>query len=299
MSTNSSTTRVPIDRASAHVWVEVAQASRVFNDLLDQTPRRTDASRFAQMEQTSPDEPVERWCRSYLSAALEHLVMWADYVAPLKLHPEAEQHFTARPAQTLARAALESASQAVWVFAARSPHEMALRHITLVLEDWEQQRKAAIELAEKTALKAKRDTLLTGLGLSEADLRAPSYLMLVTAAAAEVRSKGSSSDVPDEAHVQRLWRASAGSAHGKRWTSIELRKTVTIGGQNYSVADPEAMSAMLGLAAAVTTYGVARFNDFAGHASTLTPRLRTIHSDWYERVPKISGAPNTLPTHPQ
>lgn len=98
--------------------------------------------------------------------------------------------------------------------------------------------------------------------------------------------------------VERLWRASAGSAHGKMWPSIELRVSIELDGQPYSFADASAMSAMLVLAKEVTSYGLVLFVDRAGHQSTLGERLTETASSWYARIPKIPGAPEKLPEPP-
>ena len=149
--------RIIIDRDTSRAWVEVAHSARIMQDLLTGTPPAVKGSPLDITNDFFPKDPVERWCRSYLSAALEHLGMWADLVVPLKLHPEAELHHTPRPAQTLARAALESASQAVWILAANNPREMARRHVSLVLDDWDQQKKAAIDPVTKSSLKERRE----------------------------------------------------------------------------------------------------------------------------------------------
>jgi hypothetical protein len=263
-------------------------------DLLVGTPRAIKGSPLDVTNEFFPRDPVERWCRSYLSAALEHLGMWADLVAPLKLHPEAVLHHTPRPAQTLARAALESASQAVWILAADNPREMARRHVSLVLDDWDQQKKAAIDPDTKSALKARREEVLDLLSPAELDLRAPSYLTLVTSAAEEVRDNLSSHGLGDPAEIERLWRASAGSAHGKMWPAIELRVSIEVDGRLYTFPDATAMSAMLILAEKVTSYGVARFIDRAGHESGLGARLREAAESLYQRIPKIPGAPEGI-----
>ncbi len=283
-----------IDRESSRPWIEVAHAARIMQDLLLGTPPAVEGSPIAITNGFFPSDPVERWTRSYLSAALEHLVMWADFVAPLKLHPEAELHHWPRPAQTLARAALESASQAVWILAADHAHEMARRHVSLVLDDWDQQRKAAIDPSVKATLKKRSEEVRNLLRPAGVDLAAPTYLALVTGAAAEVRENLTSQSLGDPAQVERLWRASAGSAHGKMWPSIELTVTIEVDGHPYSFPDASAMSAMLVLAEKVTSYGVARFIDRAGHESTLGDRLRVVARSWYDRIPKIPGAPEEL-----
>ena len=112
--------RIAVDREQSRSWVEVAQSARLMRDLLTETPPAIRGSPFSIIDEELP-QSCEKWCRSYLSSALEHLGMWADYVAPLTFHPDAVVHHEARPAQTLARAALESASQAVWVMAGQVP----------------------------------------------------------------------------------------------------------------------------------------------------------------------------------
>jgi hypothetical protein len=65
-------------------------------------------------------------------------------------------------------------------------------------------------------------------------------------------------------------RASAGSAHGKRWPAFKLqlevsRETMTTGHVGtMRVPDPAAMTKILKLADAVVTYGVLRYADFCG-----------------------------------
>jgi hypothetical protein len=175
---------------------------------------------------------------------------------------------------------------------------MARRHVALVLDDWDQQRKAAIDPVAKAELKARREEILHLLRPAELDLNTPSYLMLVTSAVAEVRNTLSTHELGDPAEVERLWRASAGSAHGKMWPSIELRVTMDINGRSYTFPDATAMSAILVLAEKVTAFGVARFIEHAGHQGTLPLRLKQVAHDWYARIPKIPGAAETLADRP-
>lgn len=219
--------------------------------------------------------------------------MWADFVAPLTLHPDTTVHHDARPAQTLARAALESAAQAVWVMAADNAPELLRRHLSLVLADWEEQRKAAIDPEAKEALRSQRAALLDIIESHGVRVDNPSYLTLVTAAAEEVRGK-TTVDIAGRAEVERLWRASAGSAHGKMWPSVELRISVDVAGRRHSFPDADAMSAMLVLADQVTQYGVFRYIDRAGHEPTLSERLRDAAQRWYQLIPKVPGAPERL-----
>ena len=285
--------RIAIDRERSRSWVEVAQSARLMRDLLTETPPALDGSPFSIIDKELP-ESCEKWCRSYLSSALEHLGMWADYVAPLTFHPDAVVHHEARPAQTLARAALESASQAVWVMASRDPREVLRRHLSLVLADWEEQRKAEVDPERKADLNQQRLDLLSILESHGVKVDAPSYLTFVTAAAHEVRTNLSDGDLGNPAQVERLWRAAAGSAHGKMWPSLELRVSVEVDGRRFSFPDADAMSAILVLANRVTQYGVFRFIDYAGHEPELAERLRATSLRWYARIPKVAGAPERL-----
>jgi len=282
-----------IERERLIPWVEVAQSARLSRALLYETPPAADGSPFYLLDRDLP-ESCEKWCRSYLSAALEHLGMWADFVAPLTFYPNTVVHHDARPAQTLARAALESASQAVWVMASREPREVLRRHLSLVLADWEEQRKAEIDVARKADLKQRRLDLLELLESHGVKVESPSYLTLVTAAADEVRTAFPDGGLGGKEQVERLWRASAGSAHGKMWPSLELRVSVEMGGRAFSFPDVDAMSAMLMLADKVTQYGVFRFVDYAGHGPQFAERLRTTASSLYARIPKLAGAPERL-----
>lgn len=285
-----------IDRETSAPWIEIAHKARILQDLLGETAAATPQSRFGEVDRFYPLESAERWCRSYLSAALEHLVMWADLVAPLKLHPEAELHHSLRPAQTLARAALESASQAVWIMSADHPRELARRHLSLVLEDWNEQQKAAIDRNVRAALTSRRQAILDVFEPVGIKLHAPSYLTLVTSAAETVRTTLDNTSIGDKTHVERLWRASAGAAHGKMWPSLELTTSVEVSGRTYSFPDPSAMAAMLSLAEAVTSFGVLRFVANCGRTAGFTARFKETTARWYEMVPKIPGAPDSLPT---
>ncbi|ROR83285.1 hypothetical protein SAMN06295974_1352 [Plantibacter flavus] len=282
-----------VDREQSRPWVEVAQSARILRDLLDETPPAIDGSPFSVIDEELP-QSCEKWCRSYLSSALEHLGMWADYVAPMNLHPDSAVRHDARPVQTLARAALESASQAVWIMASRDPSEVLRRHLSLVLADWAEQRKAEVDLERKADLKKQRLDLLDVLESHGVKVDEPSYLTLVTTAAHEVRTNLSDGDLGDPAQVERLWRTAAGSAHGKMWPSLALRVSVEIDGQSFSFPDADAMSSILVLANRVTQYGVLRFIDYAGHEPQLAELLRAASLRLYARIPKVEGAPERL-----
>ena len=102
-----------LQREEIMPWIEAAQAARLNADVLG----RLMPPREGSFLRPTPEDPLKNmacWCHSFLEAAADHLVLWADHVAPLKFHPEAETVHTFRPAFTLARATIESAAQAIW-----------------------------------------------------------------------------------------------------------------------------------------------------------------------------------------
>jgi len=100
--------RVPVTPAATVEWVAVAHGARLSARLLANVRQPTANSGFAQLDELYPFDSVAVFTRGYLSASLEHLLLWADYAAPLTFHPEQEVNFALRPAYTLARAALVS-----------------------------------------------------------------------------------------------------------------------------------------------------------------------------------------------
>jgi hypothetical protein len=145
--------RIPVGEAVSREWTEIAQGARLSNHVLQAMPDPTLTSNFAQINAVCPFEKASDWHRSYLGAALEHLIVWADIVAPLKFHPEHEVTFTFRPAHTLGRAAMEAASQAVWMTSGGTAKECARRHLSLIRWDYDEHRKSRSDRLQE----ARRD----------------------------------------------------------------------------------------------------------------------------------------------
>lgn len=167
-------------------------------------------SPFAQVSELYPFERVSEWARAYLTAAIEHLIFFADMQAPLKFHPDQSVEVTLRPSYTLARAALESAAQAVWLMNTTDPKECIRRHIRLMRWDLEELRKSHIDTAEKTKARRREEDLVARVStvFSDEQVRAPGYLEVIRSACA---ADGLRLD-PDDA--ERIWRAASGAAHG-------------------------------------------------------------------------------------
>lgn len=257
--------RVPIGESDVRPWVEVAHSTRILQRIFARIGDPAAGSNFATVNAMYPQEKASDWCRSFLQAALEHLAMWADYVAPLKFHPEQVVVHSMRPAYTLSRAALESSAQAVWLLAGGSARECALRHARLIRWDYAEHRKSLVGDAKgQERVKARDRSLLQRFDgiLSESDLHAPSLYTVIRGAAPIIDRD------PDE--IERLWRAASGAAHGKAWPALALQDVFP--GEEYEpghfrtvrVPNVDGMTAMLMTANEMTQYGVLRYADFSG-----------------------------------
>lgn len=212
-----------------------------------------------------PHERASNWHRSYLNAALEHLMMWADLVAPLRFDPEQDSTHTLRPAYTLGRAALEAAAQAVWMSAGDSAGDCIRRHLKLIRWDYEEHRKSVQSPEHKRRIREMDELLLNRVQehVSGDELTVPSLLVVLREAADVI---GVSSD-----DLERMWRAASGAAHGKYWPSVALQHVVPVNeytpGQlsTLSVPDAARMTEVLRLADRMTTWGVLRHADFSGY----------------------------------
>ncbi|MGY1776907.1 hypothetical protein ACI8AV_13705 [Geodermatophilus sp. SYSU D00804] len=212
---------VIVDRGPQYEQLkELAVGLRVEGHLLHSIGDPTSSSPFAEANALYRWEKASDWCYEYLSAAIESGLMWADFSAPLEFHESARVRLRPRPIQGLARSALESASQAIWVMTADSPEELAIRHLRLMYADFEEQRKA-YKLQGNRVEQAKRqiDRFLSRVGpeLQEADVkRRVTYLDTIRGASTEMGMN------PDA--VEYLWRLASGSTHGKRWAALDLNE---------------------------------------------------------------------------
>jgi hypothetical protein len=258
------TTRIPVGEDASRSWTEVAHGSRMSNHMLQAMPDPAPISKFAMINAEYPFEKASDWHRSYLSAALEHLVVWADIAAPLKFHPEQEVLFSFRPAHTLGRAAMEAASQAIWVSSGDTARECARRHLSLIRWDYVEHRKSESDPQFKARVAHSDLRLLERASqtFDKTDLQPPSHLSVLRASAPVVGL--------DPDRVETVWRAASGAAHGKAWASLALQEVVPLdeyeSGQfrTIRVPDADAMTEVLKVAEHMTTYGVLRHADFCG-----------------------------------
>lgn len=254
--------RIPVDEATSLAWTEVAHKARLAHHMLTGTPGPSPSSNFAQINAFYPYEKASDWHRSYLTAAVEHLLIWANMVAPLKFHPEHEVTHTFRPAFTLARAAMEASSQAVWMSSGETAKECARRHLALIRWDYEEHRKSVAGHDRKKLISDLDERLVSRASenFPESTLKRPNHLTVLRAAAPEIRFD------PDV--LEGIWRAASGSAHGKVWPALSLQHIVPLDeyepGQfrTIRIPDPDRMTEVLNAASEMTMHGVLRHADF-------------------------------------
>ncbi|MFT4264835.1 MAG: hypothetical protein QM572_15730 [Nocardioides sp.] len=268
-----------IDRDTIMPWVEVAQGARLNADVL---PRLMPPS-VGSLLRPVPDNPFSNmawWCYSLLEAAADHLVLWADYVAPLKVHPQAETVHTLRPIFTLARATIESAAQAIWVLSPEDQLDRVRRYVRLAVWDLDEQTKAAATNEARAELEARRSQILTALGVTRRTFQAPRYLDMILAAADFLDGDDASSPWTSD-RVRRIWRSTAGAAHGKRWTDFEFHDREPAGDELvYATPKADAISEVLKLADRYLSAGVIIFAMRAGHWE----QFRQLWDDATERL---------------
>ncbi|GAA2736398.1 hypothetical protein GCM10009867_21000 [Pedococcus aerophilus] len=277
--------REVVDEANVGRWKEIATSTRWTLRVLSQVGDPVDSSPFTTLNAVYPEKASD-WCRGFLEASAEHMRHWADFAAPLKWHPDHVVTHTFRPAQTLARAAMESASQAVWIMSPNEAEECARRHLCLVRWDYAEYRKSLAQ-DEKHLARELDQRLLAAVQehFPEEALRMPNYLTVLRETAGVVGR--------DPNEVESIWRASSGSAHGKRWPALTLQRSTP--GREYEpgqfrttiMPDPDAMTRALELADALLSYGAMRFLQLSGID------FMSAHQDaitWVESLlPRVDG----------
>lgn len=250
-------------------WIEVAQSARLDQFAMEKIGDPIPGSFLRPRSDIDPLRKMTAWCRGYLEAAIDHLILWADHAVPLIFHPDVVVSHSLRPALTLARAAMESASQTIWILGPEDKSECGRRYIQLAVADLIEQVKAAETPEKRSHLQARRDDLLAALGLTPRAFVTPTYLEMVRYSA-EFLSSGitdrlEAAAFPTPDRVERLWRSSAGAAHGKRWPEWELPTVVEEQGEEYAIPDVAAMAEILKLAESFVAAGVVLFAHRSGH----------------------------------
>lgn len=258
--------RVPVDPDASRAWTEVAQGSRLLWHTFANVPAPAAGSNFARARELYPFEPVDERARTYVGAALEHMLLWADHTAPFKFHPEQETNLQQRPPFTLARAAMEAAAQAVWMLDTTDPVECIRRHISLIRWDISEHKKSKTELAEKAQVDARDKELLERVSpvFTEEQVKPPGGYLWVLRQACRPDDMTLNAD-----EVERLWRAASGSAHGMYWPTQDLQQLVEVSTpdgrvRTIRVPDTQQITEVLQAAYRMVQYAVLKYASFAG-----------------------------------
>ncbi|WP_147915209.1 hypothetical protein [Ruania zhangjianzhongii] len=283
--------RYPVPPEVSRAFTEISHRARFIQHMFQSVSDPAPGSNFANVDARYPFEKVSDRARHYVSSALEHLIMWADYAAPLKFHPEQTTTFTMRPAQTLARAALESGAQAVWLLDTTDPIECLRRHLSLIRWDLSEYRKSRLDAVGKARVRLLDEELVARVApvFTEEQVRPPNgYLWVIQQAC-----RPGDLDL-DAASAERLWRAASGSAHGMYWTNLELTSIEV--GEEYepghfrtvTTPDPQPMADVLEASSKVVTYAALKYVMYSGEDPA--PRIARAREWLAERVPLKPGA---------
>jgi hypothetical protein len=116
-------------------WATAAHTARLASYMLASVLDPRPGSSLADDDAAYPWEKCSAWTRSALLAATDHLVVWANIVAPQQVFEGMVVRNPPRPYYTLARAGLESAAQAVWILDQEESSERVRRHLRLLFHD--------------------------------------------------------------------------------------------------------------------------------------------------------------------
>ena len=255
--------RIPIPDDQSLRFTELAQGSRLIHQVHSQVGEPAAESNFFRAAELYPFESIAQQSRRYLDAAFEHLLFWADHVAPLKFHPEQITNFTLRPCFTLARAALEASAQAVWLISTTDPVECKRRHVCLRRWDLDEQAKWA-EGERKIELRNEDRDLVARVAkvFTTEQVRPPGgYLQVLQLACTNKDLK------LNAGHVERLWRLASGATHGKQWPDEEFRQPAATAPPELASAlfpDTSAMLEILEVAHQMTQIGALQHAAYSG-----------------------------------
>lgn len=250
-------------------WAAAAHMARVARYMLDQVVDPTPTSTLASDDATYRWEKCSAWTRSSLVAATDHLILWANIVAPQKLFDGMVVQNPPRPYYTLARAGLESAAQAVWVLKEEESKERVHRHFRLLYHDL-RQMALAFEMQGDSRAPSARERMSdlqarigTAYKLGSITKGEPKYSMMVRDCATVIGMQ------PDE--LEALWRSASAAAHGKNWFQY-VGYSMDVGDEyepGYFRAalhpDPTEITRSITAAASMVNYGVLLFVTRAGY----------------------------------
>lgn len=258
--TGRPTFRVPDE--IARQWAAVAHGGRMASYMLDGVVDPEPRTPFAADDSGYRWEKLSAWVRGYLIAAVDHLLLWANTVAPLQVFEGQVNDNPPRPYYSIGRGALEAAAQAGWVMRPVDSRERVQRHLRLLYQDL---RHHELALRPVNAVRAdfarrRRDDMLNRIDgvYSRGSIKdEPKYLDMVREAGPEIGKT--------EAEMELVWRSASAGAHGKAWFN-DYATTMQVG-EEYEpgyyraayVPDPTQVLRVMDLAGTVTHAAVHRY----------------------------------------
>lgn len=205
-------------------WAGAAMTVRSLLDVHARCAVPLAGSDSAAVDALYPRESFSQWAREGIRSALDHLLVWADLAIPIDDRvgrPITHEGF--RWFHTLLRAALEGASQSLWLTTVSDTGEATARLIRAVRDDLREQRLAWLAAGrdvtltdERIAQHAKNATEWVQYGAA-AD-KMPSYVDMI-------RSAATRSGL-DPSTCEATWRMASAAAHGKTWAILDLQEFV-------------------------------------------------------------------------
>jgi len=282
--------RTPVDEENSRRWTAVALSARLNHRVMMTVGEPRPGSNLADVGELYPFEKLADRARSYIMAGIEHMLMWADFTAPLKFHEEQVANHTLRPAYTLSRATIEASAQAVWMLNTLDQIECVRRHLSLIRWDLQEHRKSMLDLNEKRVIQLREDDLIQRVSpvFTADEIRPPTGYLEVIRSACDAKSLDLDADA-----AERLWRAASGAAHGKYWPTLELQNIEL--GEEYEpnhfrsiqLPNASAMTEVLEAANTISSYAVILYAQYCGADVAATVRQAMA---WLgERVPLKPG----------
>lgn len=224
-------------------------------------------SNFSKLADYGPPITVHELAYSYLIAAAEHLLFWADTMAPLLFHPDQRNEITLRPTNTLARAGMEASAQAIWLLDSTHPRELMRRHVAMLRMELGKRLQSEVVIeARKVAADEERTFVETAkaAGLTDADLKAPAGYLAFIKATADVNGMAYSAE-----DLEQTWRYASGVAHGHHWVKDVMTELVPApegsgAAKLIRVPDQARLARVIETSVSMLQLGVLRYLDFLG-----------------------------------
>lgn len=192
--------------------------TKILWEMVNDLPKPVPGSALWVLDQDIAEHRASVWIKQFINAGIEHLMGWADAIAPEGSDDRTEVVIRLRPFYVNSRASLESASQGAYILAAPNAKLMRLRHLQTVYSDMLQQKKfestaTVMPIIEKRAASVLQEfeeryakdfewsKLKNGLNLIDC-------------------IKSSSQFIGGNPSLfESVWRYSSGIAHGFRWSA--------------------------------------------------------------------------------